>query len=106
LLNVAGEKHNPSAQQIKALHNEAIPMTAVNKELVEKTSAVIKYQDGQAYVKGEAEKSQVHKVNDVAKDFLAKGRAADLQSNLKNINIKMAYEDKTSKRIDNEAIIQ
>lgn len=90
---------------MQPVSNDAIAMTKVNKELVEKTSAVIKYQDGQAYVAGQAETTQVHKVNDVTEQTLKQGKAAELQSNLKNINIKMAYEDK-SKRVDNEAVIQ
>jgi len=40
---------------MKPVNNDAIEMTKVNKEIVEKTSAVIKYQEGQAYVAGESE---------------------------------------------------
>lgn len=81
-------------------------MTKVNKEYVERTSATTKYADKQAYVAGEAEHSQVHKVNDVDQNILKSAKKADLMSELKNINIKMAFEDKTSKRADNEQVIQ
>ena len=79
-------------------------MTKVNKELVEKTSAEIKYADGQAYVKGIAETKQVHKVNDVNEDVLKAAKSAELQANLKNINIKMAH-NAPGKRADNEQIV-
>lgn len=65
LLDVAAVKHNPSQPRFKPVNNEAIPMTKVNKEYVERTSATTKYAEKQAYVAGEAEHSQVHKVNDV-----------------------------------------
>ena len=68
-------------------------MTKVNKEYVERTSATTKYADKQAYVAGEAEHSQVHKVNDVDQNILKSAKKADLMSELKNINIKMAFED-------------
>lgn len=89
-----------------SVQNEAIEMTKVNKGLVEKTSAVLKYQDGQAYVAGESELTQVHKVNDVSESTLKQGKKADLQSNLKNINIKMSFEDQRGKLANNEKIAQ
>jgi hypothetical protein len=63
---------------------------------------MIRYQDGQAYVAGGSELTQVHKVGDVSESTLKQGKKADLQHNLKNINFKMGIEDTTSKRIDNE----
>ncbi len=41
----------------------------------------------------------------MSEDVLKSGKKADLMSNLKNINIKMAFEDKSGKRVDNEAVI-
>ena len=66
-------------------------MTSKNKEYVERTSAKTKYADGQAYVAGEAEHTQIHKVNDVPSDMIKSGKAAPLQANLKDINIKMSF---------------
>lgn len=66
-------------------------MTQLNKQLIEKTSAKIKYDGGQPYVAGEAELTQVHKVNDVSETTLKMGQKAELQSNLKNINFKMVF---------------
>jgi hypothetical protein len=43
LLDVAAVKHNPSQPRFKPVNNEAIPMTKVNKEYVERTSATTKY---------------------------------------------------------------
>lgn len=78
LLLLAQEKHNPQPADYLPLANEAIEMTKVNKEIVEKTSAVIKYQDGQAYVAGESEWTQVHKVNNVPEDTLKQAKKAEI----------------------------
>ena len=58
--------------------NDSIPMTKVNKEYVERTSAVTKYAERQAYVAGEAEHTQIHKVGDVPSDLIKTGKKADL----------------------------
>ncbi len=81
-------------------------MTKVNKEIVEKTSAVIKYQDGQAYVAGESEWTQVHKVNQVPENTLKQGKKAEIQSNLKDVNIKMSFLDESMKKGDNRYMSQ
>lgn len=89
---------------MQMIHNDAISMTKLNKELVERTSAVIKYKDGQAYVAGESELTQVHKVNDVDSSFLKTGEKASPYRNLRNINYKMSYEDQTTGKLDNGAV--
>jgi len=45
-------------------------------------------------------------VQDVSPEKLKQGKKADLQSNLKNINFKLSFEDKTQKRVDNEDVRQ
>ena len=92
MLHLASEKHNPAKPQYEAINNEAIGQTKLNKELVEKTSATTKYADGQPYVKGEAEISQIHKVNDVPYEVIKAGKKAELMKDLKNVSIKMNYE--------------
>ena len=74
--------------------------------MVEKTSATTKYADGQPYVKGEAELTQIHKVNDVPSDMIKGAKKAQLMSDLKNVNHKMAYETTKGKKADNEHVIQ
>lgn len=77
LLRLASEKHNPGRPQYEPIQNEAIGQTKLNKEAIEKTSATTKYADGQPYVKGEAEISQIHKVNDVPCDLIKSGKKAE-----------------------------
>lgn len=48
----------------------------------------------------------MHKVNDVSSSALKSAKPADLQANLKDINIKMSFEDKKTKRVDNENVVQ
>lgn len=79
-------------------------MTKLNKELVEKTNVNIKYADQTAYVAGESEKL-VLKVNDVTRQTLKQGKKAEIMSHLARGNYKMAYEDASGLKLDNEAII-
>lgn len=46
LLDMASQRHNPTKIPQSAIKNEAIEQTKLNKDYVERTNAVIKYQDG------------------------------------------------------------
>jgi hypothetical protein len=50
----------------------------VIKENIEKTSAVIRYQEGTVYVAGSSEKQPVRKVNEVEISVLKQGRPAEI----------------------------
>jgi hypothetical protein len=60
-------KHNATTR------NDAIDARRINKEIIEHTSAVIKYQDGQAFVKGESEYKPLTKVLDTDAEVLKSG---------------------------------
>lgn len=105
LLELASAKHKPEQPQQQPIDTQAIEQTKQNKLVCEKTSAVLKYQDKEAYVVGTNEKHELQKVNCVNPEVLKTGRPADFQSDLKKANLKMAYEP-SSPRIDNETVVK
>jgi hypothetical protein len=82
-------------------------MTKKNKEIIEHTSAVIKYKEGQAYVAGESEINPIRKVHEQDVIVLSQGKKAEFQSSLKNINLKFAFQDsRNTQKFDNHNVVQ
>jgi hypothetical protein len=59
LLELAASKHNPEKHTQPPIDTDAILQTKQNKIACEKTSAVLKYQDKEAYVAGTNENHEL-----------------------------------------------